>query len=55
MVQNGTVRGKYCEPMTVLATICKEMPGMRGCASYNILCSNTSTMRQCKAFPDIPG
>ncbi|GLI59301.1 hypothetical protein VaNZ11_001154 [Volvox africanus] len=53
--QAGNVTGDFCRPMTLLATICLDMPGMSGCKSYIALCKNTSVVQQCRSFSDIPG
>lgn len=44
----------YCEPFTLLATICDEMPAMKDCARYNSLCQSGSLVPQCKSNPSIP-
>ncbi|GIL46468.1 hypothetical protein Vafri_3456 [Volvox africanus] len=51
----GNVTGDFCRPMTLLATICVDMPSMSGCKSYVALCKNTSVVQQCRSFPAIPG
>ncbi|GIL46473.1 hypothetical protein Vafri_3459 [Volvox africanus] len=53
--QAGNVTGDFCRPMTLLATICVDMPSMGGCKSYVALCKNTSVVQQCRSFPAIPG
>ncbi|GIL46467.1 hypothetical protein Vafri_3456 [Volvox africanus] len=53
--QAGNVTGDFCRPMTLLATICVDMPSMSGCKSYVALCKNTSVVQQCRSFPAIPG
>ncbi|GLI59300.1 hypothetical protein VaNZ11_001153 [Volvox africanus] len=53
--QAGNVTGDFCRPMTLLATICLDMPSMSGCKSYVALCKNTSVVQQCRSFPAIPG
>ncbi|GIL46462.1 hypothetical protein Vafri_3456 [Volvox africanus] len=53
--QAGNVTGDFCRPMTLLATICVDMPSMGGCKSYVTLCKNTSVVQQCRSFPAIPG
>ncbi|GIL71277.1 hypothetical protein Vretimale_2865 [Volvox reticuliferus] len=53
--QAGHVTGDVCRPMTLLATICNDMPSMSGCKSYVALCKNTSVVQQCRSFPAIPG
>ncbi len=41
--------------MTLLATLCADMPSMSGCASYRSLCGTAgSVVQQCKGFPAIP-
>ena len=45
---------RWCSPMVLLATLCADMPQMAGCMAYNKLCSNTSVVAQCGAFPAIP-
>jgi len=44
----------YCEPFTLLATICEEMPAMRGCSTYNSVCQAGSLVPQCKNNPPVP-
>ena len=44
----------YCEPFTLLATICDEMPAMRGCSTYNSVCQAGSLVPQCKNNPPVP-
>lgn len=44
----------YCQPFTLLATICDEMAAMKGCATYNGLCQLGSLVPQCKNYPPIP-
>ncbi|GIL97130.1 hypothetical protein Vretimale_2865 [Volvox reticuliferus] len=51
----GNVTGDFCRPMTLLSTICIDMPSMSGCKSYVALCKNTSAVQQCRSFPAIPG
>ncbi|GIL86105.1 hypothetical protein Vretimale_13861 [Volvox reticuliferus] len=53
--QAGQVTGNFCRPMTLLATICADMPSMAGCKSYVTMCKNTSAVQHCKKFPAIPG
>lgn len=45
---------QYCYPFTVLATICEDMPLMRGCASYKSLCDKGSIVKQCTVHGAIP-
>ena len=46
----------YCSPFTVLATLCNDMPGMRGCEDYKALCRTPgSVVAQCSAQPAVPG
>ncbi|PNW77387.1 hypothetical protein CHLRE_10g434350v5 [Chlamydomonas reinhardtii] len=51
----GTVTGDFCRPMTLLASICLDMPTMGGCKSYRGLCGNGTVVQQCRDFPAIPG
>ncbi|KAG2432990.1 hypothetical protein HXX76_008718 [Chlamydomonas incerta] len=51
----GTVTGDFCRPMTLLASICLDMPSMGGCKSYRGLCRNSTVVQQCRDFPAIPG
>ncbi|KAG2448735.1 hypothetical protein HYH02_006089 [Chlamydomonas schloesseri] len=51
----GTVTGDFCRPMTLLASICLDMPSMGGCKSYRGLCRNGTVVQQCRDFPVIPG
>jgi len=44
----------YCQPFTLLATICDEMPAMRDCSTYTSLCRSGSLVPQCKNYPPIP-
>lgn len=37
-----------CQPMTILATICDDMPGMSGCSTYNVMCGDKSIIQQCQ-------
>ncbi len=58
-VQSGQVAdnstSKWCQPMTLLATLCADMPTMAGCRSYRSLCGTAgSVVQQCKDFPAIP-
>ncbi|GIL54028.1 hypothetical protein Vafri_9580 [Volvox africanus] len=53
--QVGQVSGAFCRPMTLLATVCADMPSMAGCKSYVMMCTNTSAVQQCQKFPAIPG
>ncbi|GLI68397.1 hypothetical protein VaNZ11_012783 [Volvox africanus] len=53
--QAGQVSGAFCRPMTLLATICADMPSMAGCKSYVTMCKTTSAVQQCQKFPAIPG
>ena len=54
----ATVRasGPYCEPFSLLATICEDMPSMTACESYLQLCkSGDSVVQQCTTQPAVPG
>jgi solute carrier family 31 (copper transporter), member 1 len=41
------------DPFVIYATICTDMPTMRGCAAYRTQCANKDN-QQCKQFPPIP-
>ncbi|KAG1662722.1 hypothetical protein FOA52_014588 [Chlamydomonas sp. UWO 241] len=47
--------GLFCSPVTLLATICAEMPTMRGCATYAVMCGAGSVVAQCTSQAKIPG
>lgn len=50
------VAAKYCRPFTLLATLCADMPGMRGCEAYKALCGKAgSVVAQCAEQRAIPG
>ncbi|KXZ49236.1 hypothetical protein GPECTOR_22g828 [Gonium pectorale] len=50
------VSPKYCAPFVLLATLCHDMPGMRGCEGYKALCYKAgSVVEQCAEQPAIPG
>ncbi|GFR47541.1 hypothetical protein Agub_g9263, partial [Astrephomene gubernaculifera] len=52
----GLVAAKYCAPFVVLATLCHDMPGMRGCEDYKALCNRAgSVVKQCSDQPAVPG
>lgn len=53
--QAGLISGPFCVPFTYLATICADMPRMKGCASYNLLCANGTTVKMCKQYPALAG
>lgn len=53
--QSGSASGRMCAPMTLLATICADMPTMAGCRSHVPLCANGSVVQQCADFPPLPG
>jgi copper transporter 1 len=40
------------DPFVIYATICTDMPNMRGCAAYRTQCANRDN-EQCKQFPAI--
>ncbi len=54
--QAANTTAQMCAPMTLLATLCVDMPSMGGCRTYNALCNATagSVVQQCKDFPAIP-
>ncbi len=54
-LQSGSASGRMCAPMTLLATICADMPTMAGCRSYVPLCGNGSVVQQCAGFRPLPG
>lgn len=47
--------GVFCQPFTLLATMCVDMPTMTACSSYLALCNTTgSVVRQCAQQQPIP-
>ena len=54
-LQASSVAGVACAPMTVLATLCVEMPSMAGCDNYNSLCGAGSKVEYCSQATSIPG
>lgn len=47
-VQAGTASGTYCDPFSILADLCVDMPGMNGCQGWVALCSASGTkVAQC--------
>lgn len=54
--QKAEVADKYCRPMALLATVCADMPGMKGCEAYKALCRTPgSVVAQCATDAAIPG
>jgi hypothetical protein len=47
--------GKYCEPFSILADGCTDMPKMSGCEDYTSMCSAGSVIKECTEYPPIPG
>jgi Ctr copper transporter family len=41
----------YCQPFSILGSICKDMSSMSACKSYSSLCSPDSVVKQCKSQP----
>ncbi|GIL51170.1 hypothetical protein Vafri_7238 [Volvox africanus] len=48
------VADKYCLPFVLLATLCHDMPGMRGCENYKALCKQGSVVQQCIVEGPVP-
>ncbi len=50
------VAPRYCRPFVLLATLCTDMGGMKGCEGYKALCATPgSVVAQCKEQPPVPG
>lgn len=55
MANNLDQNSKYCAPMTLLATLCTDMPEMKnGCTTYTTVCAPGSTVPECAQYPPIP-
>ncbi len=39
------ISGKWCEPFSILADLCTDMPGMTGCKSYKVMCKDGTKVR----------
>ncbi len=39
---------QYCSDISVLRTICTDMPKMKGCADFTSMCGNGTVVKQCQ-------
>ncbi|KAL6778020.1 CTR1 [Auxenochlorella protothecoides x Auxenochlorella symbiontica] len=55
MCNAGTASGTYCDPFSILADLCVDMPGMNGCQGWVALCSASGTkVAQCTQHAAVP-
>ncbi|KDD71733.1 hypothetical protein H632_c4490p0, partial [Helicosporidium sp. ATCC 50920] len=52
--EQGSASGPYCQPFSILADLCIDMPSMNGCQRYNALCGPGSVVTQCTTVTPVP-